>query len=182
VNGRHDSAVSIGVEPTPAPDDEAADGPAPPAGERASAGAVLLPALGRLFVAGDNPLTDLNTAPLQVSDCTELAEALVGVGYPQGASARLRAHTWLGSLLASMRDYRRIGSAACDLVNVATGAQDGYLAFGVKPWDVGGGFALVRAVGGRAGWTATASGRQVAVAGTPAVHAALVELVGECEV
>jgi len=179
VHGRADFAISIGVEPVP-PDSTTR--PGPPAGQDAIAGAVLQPGLGRLFAAGATPLAELNAAPLQVSKCERLADALVGVGYPQGRPARLRAHTWLGSLLSSLRDYRRIGSAACDLVNVATGVQDGYLAFGVKPWDIGAGFALVRAAGGEAGWAATASGRDVAVAGTAAVYAGLVELVAECEV
>jgi len=113
---------------------------------------------------------------------TGSADAIIGVGYPRGEGARAAAHSWFGLLLDEIRDYRRLGSSACDLVNVADGTQDGYVAFGVLPWDVGGGFALVRAAGGQASWIRTASGRDAAVAGTDEVFAALAERVAVCEV
>jgi myo-inositol-1(or 4)-monophosphatase len=185
VHGRRDHAVSVGVEPIE-------DGPTP-AGQHAVAGAIALPATGEVFWgAGHEAFVDDGTAaaghaaadarPVRVSGCDRLANAIVGVGYPRGDDARADAHSWFGLLLGEIRDYRRLGSSACDLVNVANGTQDGYVAFGVLPWDVGGGFALVRAAGGQASWIRTASGRDVAVAGTDEVFAALAERVAVCEV
>lgn len=185
VHGRRDHAVSVGVEPIE-------DGPTP-AGQRAVAGAIALPATGEVFWgAGSEAFVDDGTAVdgrtadglrrLHVSACDRLTDAVIGVGYPRGEAARADAHSWLGLLLNEIRDYRRLGSSACDLVNVADGTQDGYVAFGVLPWDVGGGFALVRAAGGQASWIRTASGRDVAVAGTDEVFAALAERVAVCAV
>ncbi len=182
VHGRRDHAVSVGVEPV---------GGAAPAGQDSIAGAIALPALGEVYWgAGRRALVDGGgtvgvtggARPVSVSGCDRLADAIIGVGYPRGAGPRAEAHVWFGELLDDIRDYRRIGSSACDLVNVASGVQDGYVAFGVKPWDVAGGFAIVRAAGGRASWVRTASGRDVAVAGTDVVFAALAERVARCEV
>jgi myo-inositol-1(or 4)-monophosphatase len=188
VHGRRDHAVSVGVEPIE-------DGPTP-AGQHAIAGAIALPATGEVFwgagteaFVDDGSETDAGThhpgvAPrwIHVSGCDRLADAIIGVGYPRGEGARAAAHTWFGVLLDEIRDYRRLGSSACDLVNVANGTQDGYVAFGVLPWDVAGGFALVRAAGGQASWIRAASGRDVAVAGTDEVFAALAERVAVGEV
>lgn len=190
VHGRRDHAVSVGVEPIE-------EGPTP-AGQHAVAGAIALPATGEVFwgsgleaFVDDGTVVDATSATdrettgarrVQVSRCDRLADAIIGVGYPRGEDARANAHSWFGLLLAEIRDYRRLGSSACDLVNVANGTQDGYVAFGVLPWDVGGGFALVRAAGGQASWIRTISGRDVAVAGTDEVFAALAERVAVCEV
>jgi myo-inositol-1(or 4)-monophosphatase len=154
VHHRTDYAVSVGVEMI---------GQAHP-GELAVAGAVLIPQLGWEFAGtatGDMVTTSL---PISTSGVSVLKRAMVGVGYPKGEEPRGLAHAWLGDLLPEVRDFRRMGSAACDLVSIATGSLDVYIAFGVQPWDVGAGFALVRAAGGRAGWVASSSGRQVAVA------------------
>jgi myo-inositol-1(or 4)-monophosphatase len=157
VHHRVDYAVSVGVETV---------GDAYP-GELSVAGAVLVPRLGWEFAA--SATGDVLAAPLELrtSGVSVLRDAMVGVGYPKSNEPRARAHAWLGDLLPEVRDYRRMGSAACDLVSIATGSLDVYIAFGVQPWDVGAGFSLVRAAGGLAGWVESSSGRQVAVATAP---------------
>jgi len=154
VHHRVDYAVSVGVESI---------GNAYP-GELSVAGAVLVPQLGWEFAAAASGEVVTASLPLQTSGVSTLSRAMLGVGYPRGDEPRARAHAWLGDLLPEIRDYRRTGSSACDLVSIATGTLDVYIAFGVQPWDVGAGFALVRAAGGRAGWVQAGSGRQVAVA------------------
>jgi len=154
VHHRTDYAVSVGVEEV---------GPAYP-GDLSVAGAVLIPQLGWEFAASATGEVVIASLPLQTSGVSVLKRAMVGVGYPRGDEPRARAHAWLGDLLPDVRDYRRMGSAACDLVSIATGSLDVYIAFGVQPWDVGAGFSLVRAAGGRAGWAESSTGRQVAVA------------------
>ena len=175
VHGRREYAVSVGVEHLNP------DAGGQPAGQAAIAGAIALPSFGILHAAGADQAPGDHPAGLLVSGCAGLADAMIGIGYPRG-QAREAAHVWFGDLLRDIRDYRRIGSSACDLVAVATGAQDGYVAFGVLPWDVGGGFALVRAAGGTASWVTAASGRNVAVAGAPAVFDDLAERVAACQV
>ena len=138
VHHRTDYAVSVGVETI------GEDHP----GQLSVAGAVLIPQLGWEFAAGATGEVVTASLPLATSGVSVLKRAMVGVGYPRGDSPRALAHAWLGGLLPEVRDYRRMGSAACDLVSIATGSLDVYIAFGVQPWDVGAGFALVRAAGG----------------------------------
>ena len=156
VHHRTDYAVSVGVELV---------GDAHP-GEQSVAGAVVIPQLGWEFAASATGSVVTASVPLQTSGVSLLRSASVGVGYPRGDGPRGLAHAWLGELLPDFRDYRRMGSSACDLVSIATGSLDVYIAFGVQPWDVAAGFALVRVAGGRAGWVQSAGGRQVAVAAT----------------
>lgn len=169
VHGRADHAVSVGVE-------RVDDAEAVP-GQQAVAGAVLVPATGAVYAAAADGSAVRSPVHLATSGAADLGSALVGVGYPRGVEARGRAHAWLGDLLPRVRDFRRMGSAACDLVAIATGALDVYIAFGVQPWDVGAGFALVRAAGGRAGWISSRSGRSVAVASPAGLYGQVEELV-----
>jgi myo-inositol-1(or 4)-monophosphatase len=168
VHHRIDYAVSVGVEVV---------GDAHP-GEQSVAGAVVIPQLGWEFAASATGSVVTASVPLQTSGVSVLTNAMVGVGYPRGDGPRGLAHAWLGDLLPDVRDYRRMGSAACDLVSIATGSLDVYIAFGVQPWDVAAGFALVRVAGGRAGWVPSASGRQVAVATTADLYEQVTERVG----
>ncbi len=130
VHHRTDYAVSVGVEEV---------GQAYP-GDLSVAGAVLIPELGREFAASATGEVVTASLPLETSGVSVLRRAMVGVGYPRGDEPRALAHAWLGDLLPDVRDYRRMGSAACDLVSIATGSLDVYIAFGVQPWDVGAGF------------------------------------------
>ena len=74
---------------------------------------------------------------------------------------------------------RRPGSAALDLAYVAAGRVDAFWEIGLAPWDTAAGTLLIQEAGGRIG-TLTGGeytpGRQRAVAGTPKVYAALLEL------
>jgi myo-inositol-1(or 4)-monophosphatase len=167
VHHRVDYAVSVGVESV---------GDAHP-GQLSVAGAVLVPRLRWEFAATATGAVVTAPLPLATSGVSVLRDAMVGVGYPKSERPRALAHAWLGDLLPVVRDYRRMGSAACDLVSIATGSLDVYIAFGVQPWDVGAGFALVRAAGGLAGWVESSSGRQVAVATAPDLFEQITRLV-----
>jgi myo-inositol-1(or 4)-monophosphatase len=78
------------------------------------------------------------------------ADALVSVGFPHDPVKRPVALGLLGRLMPAVRDFRRIGSAACDLLAVATGTLDAYIGFSLAPWDYAAGHVLVRAAGGHA--------------------------------
>ena len=47
-----------------------------------------------------------------------------------------------------MRDIRRIGSAALDLVRVAEGSVDAYAETGLNAWDLAAGWLVVEEAGG----------------------------------
>jgi len=141
VYGRDEHAVSVGVEN---------DGVI-------VAGAVLRPADGRWGVAAGGELrlgrdtagTPDDGAPgAPLRNPTTSAEALVVVSMPYPLHLRVRVLTVLTGLIPDLRAMRMVGSAACDLLSVASGQADAYLAFGLSPWDTAGGQALVEAAGG----------------------------------
>lgn len=159
VHGRHDYAVSVGAE---------RDG-------RVVAGALVRPADGDWAAAGGGTVSARDNVP-RVSATTELGSALVGVGLPGGLNDQLRVHGLLMELTRRARDFRRVGSSACEMLAVAQGRQDGYFGFGVNLWDVAAGIALVEAAGGVCEWLTTTSGLSVLVAAAPGVADALIKL------
>ena len=83
--------------------------------------------------------------------------------------------------LVAVEDLRRAGAASLDLAWTAAGVFDGYFELALGPWDVAGGALLVREAGGvvtdwagdDGSWLATGD----IVAGPPAVHARILELI-----
>jgi myo-inositol-1(or 4)-monophosphatase len=108
--------------------------------------------------------------------------AICATGFPFRAKAE-RLDEYLPVFEAALRrfeDLRRAGSASLDLAWTAAGVFDGYFEQALGPWDVAAGALLVREAGGvvtdwsgddRA-WLASGD----IVAGSPALHAALLEL------
>ncbi len=123
----------------------------------AVAGVVVAPALGvewHGFVgapeAGGGCFR--NGQPCQVSPTTELSDGLIASGF----SPTMRRHghpednvAAFERVMPRVRDLRRAGSAALDLVLVADGTYDAYWERKLGPWDFMAGVALVRAAGGR---------------------------------
>jgi myo-inositol-1(or 4)-monophosphatase len=108
--------------------------------------------------------------------------AICATGFPFRAKAD-RLDEYLPVFEAALRrfeDLRRAGSASLDLAWTAAGVFDGYFEQALGPWDVAAGALLVREAGGVVtDWsgddrTWLASGD--IVAGSPAVHAVLLEL------
>ena len=54
----------------------------------------------------------------------------------------------LDAVVPEVAGVRRFGSAALDLAWVAAGRYDGFWEFGLEPWDVAAGIAMVREAGG----------------------------------
>jgi myo-inositol-1(or 4)-monophosphatase len=159
VHGRHDYAVSIGVE----------------SDNTIVAGAIVRPYDGDWAMAGGGAAIAREGKPA-MSTTADLAEAMVGIGLPSGLDDKLRVHGLLAELSRYARDFRRTGSSACELLALAQGQQDGYFGFEVNLWDVAAGIALVEAAGGAAEWVTTASGIRVLVAGTHGVIDDLIKL------
>ncbi|KWX00777.1 Inositol-1-monophosphatase [Carbonactinospora thermoautotrophica] len=158
VHGRADYAVSVGVER---------------AGEYV-AGAIYRPVFDDWIAVEGEEVAAGNCSP-GLSGQDDLAQALISFGFPHRPQIRPRVLALLCDLMPRIRDFRRIGSAACDLFSVATGGLDATVGFAQQPWDVAGGWAIVRALGGVYRRFETAGGIEVCVAGNPAVVEALEE-------
>jgi myo-inositol-1(or 4)-monophosphatase len=107
-------------------------------------------------------------------------EAVVGTGFPFRNKAVVPRYVPVFQrCLERFEDLRRPGAAALDLAWVAAGVFDGFFELNLSPWDVAAGALLVREAGGRVtdwegadAWLETGN----ILAGSPAVHAALVEI------
>ena len=112
-------------------------------------GIVYNPVRDEMFAARLGHGATLNGAPLAVSGERNVDRPLVEVGY--SSSKPLEPYLALiGRLLADGCEFRRTGSAALGLAQVAAGWTDGYVETHVHSWDVAAGLVLVREAGG---WT-----------------------------
>jgi myo-inositol-1(or 4)-monophosphatase len=91
-----------------------------------------------------------NGSPVAVSDMPTAADMLCVTGFPndfrEGAPDYLR---YVERAIRGTHGVRRSGSAAMDLVTVASGRIDFFWEFRLKPWDTSAGYVLVTEAGGR---------------------------------
>ncbi len=84
-----------------------------------------------------------------MSECRSLAEATVGFDYSMDTPASDQASK-IEAMLKTGGEYRRNGSAAVSLTQVAEGRLDGFVEMHLNTWDVLGGMVLITEAGG---WT-----------------------------
>jgi myo-inositol-1(or 4)-monophosphatase len=91
----------------------------------------------------------LNGAPIAVSPRTQLADAVLSVGFSKTAATIAAGLPLLEKYVRRARKCRLMGSAALDLAYVACGRLDAYIEQSVSLWDVAAGQLLVEAAGGK---------------------------------
>lgn len=151
-------------------------------------GVVVDPVRGEWFtaIAGRGAWVDggdpANARAMTVSE-TDPAAAILATGFPFRSPDQI--DRYLGAfraLFERVSDMRRAGSAALDLAWTAAGRVDGFWEIGLNPWDIAAGELLVEEAGGVVtGWQGGEGHRVTGTiaAGTPVVHALLVEVLGE---
>ena len=121
-------------------------------GEDVTHAVVLDPLRDELFMAITGKGAQLNGAPIRVSACTALANALLGTVFPTPESPTMPQYLpILNALIARCAGVRRAGACALDLAHLAAGRLDGFWVMSLEPWDVAAGALLVREAGGRVG-------------------------------
>ncbi|REB09632.1 inositol monophosphatase family protein [Sporosarcina sp. BI001-red] len=88
---------------------------------------------------------------------TTIEEAIVGVNASWVAPNRYVDHDPIIDLVNKCRGTRSYGSAALELIHVATGRVDVYMSMRLSPWDVAGGMIIANEVGAI---SSTMSGQQ----------------------
>jgi myo-inositol-1(or 4)-monophosphatase len=120
---------------------------------------------------------------LSVRAQTDLSHALLATGFSYDADERRRAGVALGSILGSVRDIRRSGSAALDLCHLAAGHVDAYYEVGLAPWDHAAGAVIAREAGADVRHVAGAFAHgDVIVAANPLLMPSLLTLLAEAGV
>ncbi|WP_293576404.1 inositol monophosphatase family protein [Phaeobacter sp.] len=104
-----------------------------------------------------------NDQPIQVSACAAPDQALLLLG--RSARGSLSAYLDLvRSVIDSEMEYRRNGSAAVSLMDVAQGRAEGYYEAHLNPWDALAGVIIIREAGGI---VRCAKGAEMLTAGSP---------------
>jgi len=135
------------------------------------AGVVHNPMTDETFTAAKGAGAWLGDRRLGCSGCTDISKALVGTGYSYRADVRAVQAQEMAALLPTVRDVRRIGSAALDLCFVAFGRYDAYVERGLKPWDLAAAGLVVTEAGGRVeGMRATPPGERIVTAASEALY------------
>ncbi|WUH90460.1 inositol monophosphatase [Streptomyces sp. NBC_00433] len=93
----------------------------------------------------------VNGAPARRRPAPELSHALVGTGFGYLSERRAAQAEVVRTLLPQVRDIRRGGSAAIDLVDVGCGRLDAYYERGLNPWDLAAGDLFAREAGALTG-------------------------------
>ena len=114
------------------------------------AGVVHCPFQGETFSAIRGKGARLNGTSILASECSELARALIGTGFPYDQNGRVALVDRLRTVLFACRDIRRIGSAAVDICWVAMGRLDGYYET-INSWDFAAAALIAREAGARVG-------------------------------
>ncbi len=141
------------------------------------AGVVHNPSSGETWTARRGNGAHLNGRRVQVSGCTDLAQALVATGFGYESSRRAGQAEVLRRVLPAVRDIRRIGAAALDLCAVATGRVDAYYERGLQPWDLAAGRLVASEAGAVvAGLHGAAPSGDLVLASGPALFPALHDL------
>ncbi|MGA9492698.1 MAG: inositol monophosphatase family protein [Mycobacterium sp.] len=117
------------------------------------AGAVADVQGGRMYSAatglGAQVVDAEGTRALRCSAVTDLSLALVGTGFAYSEQRRTAQAELVSKMLPTVRDVRRIGSAALDLCMVAAGRLDAYYEHGLKVWDSAAGALIAAEAGAR---------------------------------
>ncbi|MBM3988819.1 MAG: inositol monophosphatase [Planctomycetes bacterium] len=112
-------------------------------------GVVHAPRLAETYAARAGGGVTLGQAPVRVSGCSSLRDAILATGFPyRRETLRCDNVDNFRRFILHVRDLRRMGSAALDLAYVAAGRMDGFWELHLAPHDVAAGALLVREAGG----------------------------------
>ena len=112
-------------------------------------GVIYAPVGTRLFSARAGQGATLNGAPIRVSHLGHGTAPVIEVGWSERRSLDAYCDL-LHMLVASRMEFRRRGSGALGLADVACGINDAYVELHINSWDAVVGILLVREAGG---WT-----------------------------
>jgi myo-inositol-1(or 4)-monophosphatase len=129
----------------------------------ATFGVIFNPARNELFSACLGQGATLNGGLIRVSGDRHVDRPLIEVGR-SNRQPIARYQELIGRLVADGCEFRRLGSAALGMAQVAAGRTDGYIELHANAWDVIAGIVLVREAGG---WTNDFLAREGVAHGNP---------------
>jgi myo-inositol-1(or 4)-monophosphatase len=112
-------------------------------------GVIYDPSRDELWQVAKGGTPALNGKPIAVSSRTQLADAVLSVGFAKSKATISAGLPLLEKYVKRARKCRLMGSAALDLAYVACGRLDAYIEQSVSLWDVAAGKILVETAGGK---------------------------------
>jgi myo-inositol-1(or 4)-monophosphatase len=107
------------------------------------------PTKNDLFTATRGRGAFLNDKRLRVSKRKEMADSLIGTGFPYTNFDHMDAYMDIvRDVMKKSAGVRRPGAASLDLAWTAAGRYDGFFETALKPWDIAAGALLVTEAGG----------------------------------
>ncbi len=107
------------------------------------------PTKNELFTATRGRGSFLNDKRIRVTKRVNLADSLIGTGFPYTKFEHMDAYMGiLRDLMQQTAGLRRPGAASLDLAWMAAGRYDGFFETGLKPWDIAAGCLLITEAGG----------------------------------
>jgi myo-inositol-1(or 4)-monophosphatase len=144
------------------------------------AGVVVNVASGEVFAATRGGGATLDGRPLRVRDVVPLDQRLVATGFNYVREVRMHQATAVARMLGSVRDVRRLGSAALDLCALAAGRLDAYVEEGLNAWDLAAGGLVAAEAGARVESLAGVGGTTCVVAAPEGGYPEFLDLVRAC--
>ncbi|MHC0037317.1 inositol monophosphatase family protein [Pseudoneobacillus sp. C159] len=113
-------------------------------------GIIYDPVHDELYYACKGKGAFINDKPLPVLKEVGVKEAIIGVNATWVIENKRIDYQKVASLVQDARGTRSYGSAALEMVYVATGRMDAYLSMRLAPWDFAAGIIIIEELGGRA--------------------------------
>jgi myo-inositol-1(or 4)-monophosphatase len=110
-------------------------------------GVIFAPFIEEIAVARKGHGCTVNGRRVEVSSTPKLSKAYI-VGCPGGDLDNRRFSKMSYSLNKSIKDFRKMGSAAIEAYTVATGRVDSFVTLNISPWDIAAGALCVEEAGG----------------------------------
>lgn len=123
---------------------------------------------------------DASRRALVTPAASSLSELLVATGFNYRSEVRALQIRAVGLMLPQVRDIRRMGAAALDLVAVARGQVDAYVEQGLKPWDLAAGGLIAAEAGAVVAGLDGPPGERLVMASHPSIAEEYFALVRAC--
>jgi myo-inositol-1(or 4)-monophosphatase len=144
------------------------------------AGVVVDVSSGALFTARKGAGAFLGGRRLAARAAVPLEQRLVATGFNYVSHVRSRQAEAVARMLGTVRDVRRMGSAALDLCGLGAGRFDGYVEEGLNPWDLAAGGLVATEAGARLETRTGVGGTTCVVAAPSDGFDAFIHLVERC--
>lgn len=116
--------------------------------EESVVGVIYDPFTDEIWTTTKGQPTRLNGRIIRVSDRTKLDECIIAIGFSKNPENLRKSMPHVNRLARRVKKIRIMGSAALELVYVASGRLDAYIERTINLWDVAAGSLLVENAGG----------------------------------